>query len=609
MFRSGSRYRAFLVGWVLPALLLIGTAVVAAPVSNDPAQLLRQADAAKTSNHAEFTALLQRLGDGTMKLSAQQQLYLSYLKGFQIGYGGDYQSAIRLLNTVIDQSTDPLLRFRAGVTAVNLLGIGAHYEEAFSRLNQLLEHLPEVADKGARIQVTAIASQLYIEAGQYDLATRYADQMLKESPADANVCKANTFKLQSLYKSQKLQSLGTQFQAGIETCVRANEPLFASAIRSYVASFDLQQGQPEAAIRLLQKNYAEVKATRYPAMISTFNALLAQAYWNVGDLARARQFGLDAIESSVKNEYTEPLATAYGLLYRIEKKQGNLAKALSYHEKYMAADKGYLNDVSAKALAYQIVKQQVLAKKQQIDALSKQNQILKLRQSLDRKAAETSRLYIILLLTVLAFIALLTYRIKRSQLRFMKLARRDGLTGICNRQHFLSEAERELQYCKKSARDACLVLIDLDHFKDFNDTYGHATGDRVLMHAVQSCQAHLRSTDIFGRLGGEEFGVLLPECTLDQVAGRVEQLRVAIATVADADVLDVVVSASFGVATTACSGYELRQLLIHADDALYQAKNTGRNRVVVFDKTANLARETLRKSRVGTHASAAQPNA
>ncbi|TAM59043.1 MAG: GGDEF domain-containing protein [Rhodanobacter sp.] len=571
--------------------------------------MLRQADVAKTSNHAEFAALMQRLSDGTMKLSAQQQLYLRYLQAWRMGYSGDYDSAIPQLNSIIAESRNATLRFRAGVTLVNLLGIGAHYEEAFSRLNQLLDHLPEVADKDARIQVIGIASQLYIEAGQYDLATKYADQMLKENPVGTNACKANTFRLQSLYKSQKLQSLGTQFQAGIETCVRADEPLFASAIRSYVASFDLQQGQPEAAIMLLQKNYAEVKATRYPFMISTFNALLAQAYWNVGDLARAKQFGLNAIDSSVKNEYTEPLATAYGLLYRIEKKQGDLAGALDYHEKYMAADKGYLNEVSAKALAYQIVNQQVLAKKQQVDALSKQNQILMLRQSLDRKAAETSRLYIILLLTVLACIALLTYRIKRSQLRFMKLARRDGLTGVYNRQHFLAEAERELQYCKKSARDACLVLIDLDHFKDFNDTYGHATGDRVLMHAVQSCQAHLRSTDIFGRLGGEEFGVLLPECTLDQVAGRVEQLRLAIATVADADVLDVVVSASFGVATTACSGYELRELLIHADDALYQAKNTGRNRAVVFDKTANLAREKLRKSRVGTPAPAAQPNA
>ena len=270
------------------------------------------------------------------------------------------------------------------------------------------------------------------------------------------------------------------------------------------------------------------------------------------------------------------------MLYLISKQQGDLDAALTYHEKYVAADKGYLNDVSAKALAYQTVKQQVLAKKQQIDTLNKQNQILTLQQTLAKKATETSRLYIVLLLVVLASIALWTYKIKRSQLRFMKLARRDGLTGIFNRQHFVNEAELQLQYCQRSTRHACLVLIDLDHFKAVNDTHGHAVGDRVLKRAVDTCQMHLRSTDIFGRLGGEEFGILLPECTLEQALGRAEQIRQAVAAVASGeDAPGIPVSASFGIASVMHSGYELRQLLVHADEALYRAKREGRNRVSV----------------------------
>ncbi len=117
----------------------------------------------------------------------------------------------------------------------------------------------------------------------------------------------------------------------------------------------------------------------------------------------------------------------------------------------MAADKGCLTAVSAKALAFQMVSQQALAKKVQFETLSKRNQILQWQQSLDKKASETSRLYIILLLTVLALIAFWTSRIKRSHLRFIKLARRDGLTGIFNRQHFVSMAEQRLQYAGKSA--------------------------------------------------------------------------------------------------------------------------------------------------------------
>ncbi len=263
-----------------------------------------------------------------------------------------------------------------------------------------------------------------------------------------------------------------------------------------------------------------------------------------------------------------------------------MAAALAFLEKYLVADKGYLTEVSAKALAYQTVAQQVLAKKQQIDALNKQNQILTLQQKLNKKAVEASRLYIVLLLLVLASIALWTYKIKRSQLRFMKLARRDGLTGIFNRQHFVNEAELLLQYCRKSSRDACLVLIDLDHFKAVNDTHGHAVGDRVLQRAVEACMTCLRSTDIFGRLGGEEFGILLPECTLAQVLVRAEQVRLAIATAsADDDVPGVPISASFGVSSVVHSGYELRQLLIHADKALYRAKREGRNRIVVVGHT------------------------
>ncbi len=109
-------------------------------------------------------------------------------------------------------------------------------------------------------------------------------------------------------------------------------------------------------------------------------------------------------------------------------------------------------------------------------------------------------------------------------------------------------------------------------------------GDRVLKRAVAACQAYLRSTDVFGRLGGEEFGMLLPECTLDQVLLRVDQMRVAIATVsAGEDAPGIPISASFGVATAGNSGYELRQLMMDADDALYRAKREGRNRVSLSD--------------------------
>jgi len=171
---------------------------------------------------------------------------------------------------------------------------------------------------------------------------------------------------------------------------------------------------------------------------------------------------------------------------------------------------------------------------------------------------------------------------QQSQLRFQKLARRDGLTGILNRQHFMDEAKMAVAYCARSSREACLILIDLDHFKDVNDSHGHVTGYGVLKRTVAICQLYMRSMDTYGRLGGEEFGVLLPDCALDVAAQRAEELRHAISSFVvgekDRD-SDVNVTASFGVTSTRYSGYDLRQMLIHADSALYRAKREGRNRV------------------------------
>jgi len=543
-------------------------------------QLLQRADRVKTSDPAEFAAVLRQLDGGEVRLSPEEQLYLDYLKAWRIAYQGDYKKSITLLDQVIARSDNATLRLRAGFTAVNILGIATRYEDAFSRLDPLVDQLATVTDKEARLTGLSVASQFYSEAGQYDLALTYADKLLAENPTGSGACRGRYFVIEALFRSSELRSTDARLREGVDECAKAAEPIFGNLIRNYAANVDLREGKATDAIRLLQQGYAEVKKTRYPPLISLIDASLAHAYWQSGDLTSARTFALGAIDNSIKNEYTEPLATAYQVLYELDKHDGDMPAALAWHEKYMEADKGYLNTFSAKALAYQRVKQQVLAKKLQVDTLAKQNRILQLQQALSEKAVEAGRLWIILLVLLLCSIGFITYRIKRSQLKFMKLARRDGLTGIFNRQHFVGEAERLLQYCRKSDRVACLVLLDLDHFKQVNDTHGHAVGDRVLRRAVAACQAHLRSTDLFGRLGGEEFGVLLPECGLDQAVARVEEIRLAIASVSlGEDVPNVAVSASFGVATVANSGYELRQLMTDADDALYAAKREGRNRV------------------------------
>lgn len=129
-------------------------------------------------------------------------------------------------------------------------------------------------------------------------------------------------------------------------------------------------------------------------------------------------------------------------------------------------------------------------------------------------------------------------------------------------------------------RCASLLLIDLDHFKSVNDNHGHTEGDQVLRRVVTTCQRYLHPYDVFGRLGGEEFGILLPECTAELAIERTEQIRAAICTSHEKND-DIPISASLGIASTAHHGYDLRQLLMAADEALYRAKRDGRNRVII----------------------------
>lgn len=581
--RLSNKWHGWLfVGCMLPAVLHASAAASAVPASEDPALLLKRADRVKTSDNAEFLALIQQLDAEQGRLSQEQRWYLQFLKGWRAAYRGEFKDVFVLLDPVIAGSADATLRLRSEVVEMNVMVIGGRYVDAFTLLNRVLDQLPRVTDQDARVQSLGTVAILYAESGQSDLGVAYAEQVLKESSSAQDTCKGEYLKSQAFFQGGRLQGMDAQLRHGVDVCIQASEPLFANYIRFFAAAAEIQHGHAAAAIDLLQKGYAEVQATHYGSLISEFDAALAQAYWNTGESALAGQYAGDAVRASPKGAYTQSSAIAYQVQYLIAKKRGDLAAALAFHEKYMDADKGYLNDVSAKALAYQTVAQQVLAKKQQIDVLDKQNRILQLQQALDRKAAQVSRLSIVLLLMVLAFIAFWAYRVKRSQLHFMKLAHRDGLTGVFNRQHFVNTVTQQLEYCHKSSREACLVLLDMDHFKSINDSHGHAVGDRALQRAVKACQAHLRSTDVLGRLGGEEFGILLPECTLVQTSARAEQIRAAIAA-SSGEGLDaeIAVSASFGIADTARYGYDLRELLIRADDALYQAKRDGRNRVCV----------------------------
>lgn len=165
--------------------------------------------------------------------------------------------------------------------------------------------------------------------------------------------------------------------------------------------------------------------------------------------------------------------------------------------------------------------------------------------------------------------------------RLEKMATTDSLTGIANRRHFIAQGEAAFETFKRYRRPLSLLMLDIDFFKKVNDTFGHSVGDEVLIRLARACEETMRSTDVCGRLGGEEFACLLTETGLQEAAGVAERLRQKIAgLVLSADGHNIRFTVSIGAAEAAAGEATLDFLLKRADDALYRAKRAGRNQVV-----------------------------
>ena len=177
-------------------------------------------------------------------------------------------------------------------------------------------------------------------------------------------------------------------------------------------------------------------------------------------------------------------------------------------------------------------------------------------------------------------------RLKESNRMLLELSHRDPLTGLYNRRQMMKTLENEMDRSNRTGDPVSLVLVDCDDFKKINDTYGHQTGDEVLMKLGETFNRHLRQYDSVARFGGDEFALILPSTDIPEavgIAGRIRQ-EVEQMTV-DADLADLQVTISLGIARHPQTQVQIPEDLIReADYALYNAKRQGRNQVSVSDR-------------------------
>lgn len=180
-------------------------------------------------------------------------------------------------------------------------------------------------------------------------------------------------------------------------------------------------------------------------------------------------------------------------------------------------------------------------------------------------------------------------KLKQSNEMLEKLAFYDELTGVLNRRAGNASFQVELERCIRKDHNICIAMVDIDHFKAINDTYGHQVGDKVLKEVADILKKTLRPYDVVCRYGGEEFMLIAEINTVAQAKQLLERVREKIADAAiQVDDNQVSVTASFGaLVETPKSHLQMSELVKQADKALYQAKEAGRNRVIIVDELPN----------------------
>ncbi|GLP95574.1 GGDEF domain-containing protein [Paraferrimonas sedimenticola] len=572
--------------WVL-VVLLCASNVMASDRTIEAK--LNDADATLTQDPDRFEQLMQELAQMDLALNESQLERYTLLRAHRDIFLNRHQSARAALTRLIDRSSSQELRFEAQTLLVFSYGLMRDWQQGLTVAEDAMAQMPELSSQSQKNRAMATLGLFFNQLGLYHLGTEYAAKILNAQPSPREACLARRLIIESHSFDNRLDPNGMPLQLAVRDCQAANESIMLASIHQLTAQHWLNHEQADTALALLVEHQALFAKSQYAPLQISYYRLSAQAYFRLGFMGQARRYAQSAIELGESLQVATPeLKRAYYLRYQIELLAQNNQDALAYLQAYTQLGTSDELSDGEKQLAMQLTRFRNSEKLSQIQMLNQKNQMLTLEQRLAQQQASNNRLFIALLTSLSLALLFWLYRIHRKHRQVSRIAQFDSLTDSYNRRFFTKQAKGLLQLNRKRSQAVAMIVLDIDHFKSINDTFGHPVGDVVLQQAARVCKDVCRKNDLFGRLGGEEFGFILPGCSQHQALALAEQCRQALLALGSEQVgKRILVSASFGVTTTKISGYDYKQLLADADFAMYRAKNLGRNRVVLFEGSPN----------------------
>ncbi len=520
----------------------------------------------------------------TPKTDSKQTNLLNFYQGRSAMLLTNYDDAERFYLQVLSQSEDLELKYKTLVSVVNLYQLKGDFYQAFSyglQLNDVkYSELPE-AVKSSGLMAMALAlmdSALYDEA-----AATLGKADFSEYPDNVR-CTALYLQTQIAYRSHIWVRPESQLQDEIRYCYNKQQMLYALLSESALSIYWLSVPQTNKALDVLRNKQSLALSFGYTNLAMIWQATFVNALVQNDELKLASEQAEVLTQLFNKHKETTPLEVAtliYHALVKLNKAAQQPARALDYAEDLFSAYQKTYDKQQSAALAYHAALMLAAQRKQEIDTLSQQANQLQLETALAKAESENQRLYLLVGSVLVLLLAVLVVRSHRVRVKLKERVTYDKLTRVYSRDHFEEVLEAALQQAEKQQQELGFILFDLDHFKSVNDNHGHQTGDWALQQAANAAKECLRKSDAIGRIGGEEFAILLQECNFAQSWALAETVRQAIEALEPEQAgYAFKLTASFGVSSAKNCQYHARKLISDADEALYLAKQAGRNQVM-----------------------------
>lgn len=565
---------------------------VISPVSTGETQFITdeilRLEALRLVDPNSFNIGLNNLGAEQTNMSVYQYCHYSFLRAYQSAFRGESEAAIVAMKKLIPNCDDLRVKIRLNALVANISVIGGDYEKSSNHIDLSIQDAEQTTDLTSKALAYSAAVIVYNLLDQPELGVKYSELLYDLVPTEKNLCHLHYSSNVHHLDSNEPPIDFTKIKTMSEQCIKSGNLLYGQFLILDNIKWKLIKGQlDQASMRQIKNTLNSLNAAAfnspYKNLQAIFAAVKAKFYWIEGDGAEAKRFALESIKLNQNLGNTEQLIMALEVLEKISSSRSNYLASYQYLTQKNKAEMNMYDESQAKQRAYMTVKHSNLAKVFEIEQLNRQKEVLELEKKLAKQEANNQRLLILLILTILGMLLLWTMKIKRRHDYFKDVSEIDHLTKVLTRKAFEEQINTVLSNTKSKNIAVFVAIMDLDFFKAVNDNHGHLIGDWVLKNVIYTCKELVEERMFIGRLGGEEFGIVMLGVDMGTMYQKVEAMRLAIEKLdTSASGVNLQVTASFGISNSLESGYDPAMLLTHADLALFKAKNKGRNQTVVY---------------------------